>query len=372
MDLVLFAVLSRYQQSSDALAEALNTYRATPADPGVLGMVTNWDGQWYQSIATEGYPGSLPVDADGNVQQNSWAFFPAYPMLVRSLMTVTGLPFSVAAVTISIVASTVAMCWLYTMVQQHAGPWLAGALVLGINCFPTAPVFAAAYSEGLALLVIVAALSALQKHRYGAFALMMLLLGVTRPISIAFAPVLALHALRRRRAEGRLSPRDAKHLTVALCSTVVAFGIWPGIAGLLTGRINAYLLTQEAWLGSGWNSWAVAATRDLGLGYVVAVAVALAAYFVLRPDARLWPSELRTWAASYAAFLVVTVRPVPSITRYTMLAIVFCWPLAELGLRSSRVARIVLVATVVAVGIVVQYEWLRGWWVYSETRRGFP
>ena len=61
-----------------------------------------WDAGWYHRIADEGYPGELPVDAGGYVQQSAWAFFPLYPMLVRGLMAFTTLSWEVVAPTTSL------------------------------------------------------------------------------------------------------------------------------------------------------------------------------------------------------------------------------------------------------------------------------
>src|SRR4051812_4638025 len=67
-----------------------------PAHPGYLDMLTNWDGQWYHRVAAEGYPSSLPHGSDGAVSQNTWAFYPVYPGLVRAVMALTSLPFAAA------------------------------------------------------------------------------------------------------------------------------------------------------------------------------------------------------------------------------------------------------------------------------------
>ena len=47
-----------------------------PLEPdGLLGYWANWDGAWYAEIVTEGYGERAPA---------STAFFPLYPLLVRS------------------------------------------------------------------------------------------------------------------------------------------------------------------------------------------------------------------------------------------------------------------------------------------------
>jgi hypothetical protein len=72
-----------------ARAQAANGW--TGAAPGYVDYTgLMWDATWYRTIAEQGYPATLPVGADGLVQQNAWAFFPLFPMLVRGLMTLTG------------------------------------------------------------------------------------------------------------------------------------------------------------------------------------------------------------------------------------------------------------------------------------------
>ena len=74
----------------------------TGAQPGYFDYASIWDGRWYDIVAEAGYPKTLPIGADGSVQQNAWAFLPAYPFLVRAAMTVTFLPWSPAAVLVSL------------------------------------------------------------------------------------------------------------------------------------------------------------------------------------------------------------------------------------------------------------------------------
>jgi len=35
-----------------------------PASPGYFDLLTNWDGQWYQDVAQNGYPAHLPRAGD--------------------------------------------------------------------------------------------------------------------------------------------------------------------------------------------------------------------------------------------------------------------------------------------------------------------
>ena len=68
----------------------------TGPHPDYFSMTVLWDGSWYRLIAEQGYPPALPIDAvTGTVQQNAWAFYPAFPEMSRLLMWVTGLGFPV-------------------------------------------------------------------------------------------------------------------------------------------------------------------------------------------------------------------------------------------------------------------------------------
>ena len=85
----------------------------TPSSPDYWTATTLWDGQWYRTIVEEGYPSALPMEGDGSVSRSTWAFYPAYPMLVRAVMWVSRAPFEVVAPTLSTVLGAGAVCLLY-------------------------------------------------------------------------------------------------------------------------------------------------------------------------------------------------------------------------------------------------------------------
>ena len=111
--------------------------------------------------------------ADGLVQQNAWAFFPLYPLLVRGVMTVTGGSWAVVAPTVSLLAGAGAMLLVHRSVVRGAPravaarPGLPLATVLLVSVFPTSVVLQVGYTEALALLLVAAALLAVVSRRYG-------------------------------------------------------------------------------------------------------------------------------------------------------------------------------------------------------------
>ncbi|QIM21430.1 hypothetical protein G7075_10340 [Phycicoccus sp. HDW14] len=92
-----------------------------PANPSYLEVLSNWDGQWFKTIALHGY-GAV---ADGRASdQSALAFSPVYPFLVRAVMAVTGLGFEAAASGVSLVASAAAVVLLFRwlLVTRGRGP----------------------------------------------------------------------------------------------------------------------------------------------------------------------------------------------------------------------------------------------------------
>src|SRR5665647_2968030 len=53
---VIIAFASRYQVALPSPAHpGIYQFSAHPDSPGYLGLITNWDGQWFERIATNGY-----------------------------------------------------------------------------------------------------------------------------------------------------------------------------------------------------------------------------------------------------------------------------------------------------------------------------
>lgn len=74
-------------------------------------MLATWDGWWYLQVAEHGYsPALVRLDSDGlfTVQQNSVAFFPLYPALIRMVSESTGLGLYGSGILVSVVSSFVA------------------------------------------------------------------------------------------------------------------------------------------------------------------------------------------------------------------------------------------------------------------------
>ena len=119
--------------------------------------LARWDAVWYLGIAGDGYDGG--PDA---------AFFPLYPLLVRTLVLPSPSEGSllVSAYVVSLACFLGALWLLERLVSLELGRSVAGATVWLVALFPASVYFGTPYSESLFLLVSVGAFYAARTGRW--------------------------------------------------------------------------------------------------------------------------------------------------------------------------------------------------------------
>ncbi len=119
--------------------------------------LARWDAVWYLGIAGDGYDGG--PDA---------AFFPLYPLLVRTLVLPSPSEGAllVSAYVVSLACFLGALWLLERLVSLELGRSVAGATVWLVALFPASVYFGAPYSESLFLLVSVGAFYAARTGRW--------------------------------------------------------------------------------------------------------------------------------------------------------------------------------------------------------------
>ncbi|MGH7134259.1 MAG: hypothetical protein ACREHD_00880, partial [Pirellulales bacterium] len=157
--------------------------------------VFNWEGGGlYNQITTRGY--LYRADSQSNV-----AFFPAYPLVSRAVMAITGVRAEAALLIVSNLSflAALAMLAFYVRDRYPDGPaHLAGYTLLAAALFPTGCFFRLAYSESTFLLLTALGMYAmLRRWPLWAVAVVVGLATASRPIGIALLPALAIHILRR-------------------------------------------------------------------------------------------------------------------------------------------------------------------------------
>jgi hypothetical protein len=351
----------------------------SPASPGYFTLVTNYDGQYYEQIAQHGYPHVLPPGTDTPVGKNAWAFYPLFPALCRLVMLVTSASFGVAASVVSLLCGALAALLLFRMVSETGGRWVAGVSTLALCLFPAAVLLQTAYTEALALLLILAALWCLRRRWYAAVAGVAVVLALSRPIAPALAAVIALHWLARwwqaRRGGEAFPVRERVAAGAAVVVAGLSVGIWPAVAAIVTGDLHAYTETEEAWSHGArhypsWLAQSVGLTGHVGAGLLGLLIVVIVVALVLQRRARVWGSELRWWAPVYTLFLYGSTRPNSAMVRMMMLAIVPFWQ-PPAAVPPTRRRAVVTVAVVAVVGIALQWAWVHWFFVYSQPKPDF-
>jgi len=360
VDAVFMTVASKAQVSLPPAPEGMFTYAAKPADPGLFGVLTNWDGQWYQFIAEQGYQVPQPGAHGAADALWAWQFPPLYPFLVRALMVVTRMDFAHAAATLSVMAGAAAMVVLYLLLDRSGGRRVARVGVLLVNVFISAPILGAAYTASLSLLLLLLCIYALTRHRYGAVLVLLALLSFTRLITPPFAVVIGVHwYLRERGAQpSTVTRRERVLLGASAVYSVVGAFAWLSIGAAFIGPANGYARTEgQRSMGFGWFGDSLRELDIIGLLGVVLL-VSLTMLYAVSRRSRSWGVEMRTWFASYPFFLAAATSMHPGILRYLLMVPTLpmvAAPASTLPVwaRRSRLGALVLI------GLFAQYCYVR-------------
>ncbi|MFC7595196.1 hypothetical protein ACFQU3_07775 [Terrabacter sp. GCM10028922] len=280
-----------------------------------------WDGQWYLRVAEGGYPDVLPVTDTGKVGENPWAFYPLFPLMARVGMALTGLDFATVASSIALLCGAGAAVVMGLLLRERVGDPAAYVVVALWASFPASVTLQLAYTESLAMLLLVGYLYALARERWLVATAVAVLIGLSRPIAapLGLVTLVVVFVRWRRRRERPITGGTYAAMLAALVGCGVAGLLWPAIAWWRTGVSSAYTDTMAAWRSyrsielfvpwadrvqdPSWGPWLVG-------GPVVVLLM------VAGPWARNLGADLRTWTLGYTAYLVATLDPFTSIFRY--------------------------------------------------------
>jgi hypothetical protein len=289
-----------------------------------------WDGWHYINIAHTGY---LPGGAD------EAAFFPLYPMLMRTFGLATG-NLSIAnleiwGLLISNACLLIAAGLLYALVRLDAGRELASRSVWYMLIFPTSFFLSAVYAESLFLVMALGAIYAARREHWLFAGLLGAGAALTRPFGVVVAVPLAVELLMQWRAQGR--PRWLSFPAIAVIPA--ALGVYMVFLQRMYGDPLKFLHVQGGWnrhLMLPWDTFfqffrypmtlnsGQHAMVDLAFAVLAIVSVILA-WKLLRP--------------SYAAFLSVLVLiplssgSLTSLGRFDLVFFPIVLVLAKLGRR---------------------------------------
>lgn len=356
--------------SAAALQQGHNPW--FPAQPDYWHFVQIWDSEWYGRIVQNGYPSVLPHTPTGAVKENAWAFYPVYPLVIRALSAVSGMPWQAWAQIVALVAGFAAALVLYRLFRLRAGHDTALWGVVFVAFFPVSAILQIPYAESLGLLFLAWALLWVVERRYLAAMPVVAVMALTRPVGVPFALMLAgvfLVRVVRRRREGT----TAGELVRLGALTVVggaAAAAWPAIAWAVTGVPDAYTTTEAVWRGQDlvpFLPWFDTGRYLFGpvMGPVAPfVLVALGVLYLTSAQVRRVGLEMQLWCAAYALYLLAFLYPQTSTFRMML-------PLAPLALAAAGMSRSRAYRwTALVMFVLLQIVWVVWLWVWFPLPSG--
>ena len=237
-----------------------------PARPGIAGGTwfegwQRWDAYWYRTIAREGYVSYPGV-------QSSVAFWPSYPLLVRSV--------SWAFPSIFITGSIVTLCSgaaSAVLLRRWAGVFLPrAAAVTTVVLFLVYPYgyyqYGAIYADALFVAVTIGAFLLVERDRLFWAGVVGIVATAARPAGVVVAVALVIRVIELRnlaRTDSaqqqlslwkRLDPRVLRRSDSPVLLAFCGVGAWSAFLGFRFGDPLLFATVESAWgQGAGPSTW---------------------------------------------------------------------------------------------------------------------
>jgi hypothetical protein len=286
-------------------------------------IITGWNKQdslWFLQIASHGY-------SAGN---DSAAFFPAYPALIRFVGFACLGHVLLAAYIVSNGALLAALVVLYQLTEREYDRATARRAVLYLTIFPTAFFLFDTYSEALFLLFAVAALALARSGRWWWAGLAGAGATLTRSTGVVLVAALAVEAVHQTVTERRPAPGSSGEpgWPIARIAARLGASILPlaGVGGyLLFWQLRYHDWYQPLRLeNTVWGRVFTAPWRTLWQGLMMALRYGPVS------DEGWWMLDFTLVAAGLALAVWVAVRARPGYAVYTWGSILFflctAWP----------------------------------------------
>ncbi len=194
--LFILAMQARLPDPSKRLGDPLDpviSMERAPVAQNLRRLAGRGDGGWYLSIAVHGYD-HVPFDA---ARPHDWAFFPAYPLLVRAVTTVTR-DYPLTAIALSNLLFFAALLVLHkTVLALGLDVTVADRVLIYVAAFPMSHFFSLPHTESLFLLLSAGCFYAALKDRWAVAGAVGAIASATRVIGVLLAPALLLLYLKR-------------------------------------------------------------------------------------------------------------------------------------------------------------------------------
>ena len=320
-----------------------------------------WDCGWYLATMRAGYDA---VAAPGNLAgEANWAFFPAFPVVVRVFTDFTGTGLIAAGVTANTLLSLVCAALLYVVVRDALGERAGVVASAAFSLSPFGLYLTVPYSEALYNALSLAVVFFSVRRRWLACGVCLALLSATRPTALYLVPAVVLIAWEL--GVFRERPLSREQVRFGVCLLLMPLGLACFMVHLaeVTGDALAFARVQVAWqreLGEPLGRLLDGLT-DGGRDSVWAIAgvAALAAAWGL------WRAGVPPYrAASLLLGLTVLLSTATALTSLHRLSWAF-WPayllLGAMAHRWRATGIVAALATSATALFAVSAAWAYGW-----------
>lgn len=207
----------------------------------------SWDSVWYVGIVRHGYNSTLPPDpAKHGVTFSDMAFFPLFPMLMRTLTTLLPITAVTAGLVVAWVSAGVAAWGIYAVGERLHGRRVGTALVVLWGLLPHAIVQSMAYTEPLLTALAAWSLYAVLTRRWLWAGTLALLAGASRPNGIAVVAAVCCSAAAEL-WERRTSWRSSWRVWAGAALSPLGWLGYLAWVGYRRGSWHGYFAVQDEW-----------------------------------------------------------------------------------------------------------------------------
>lgn len=309
------------------------------------------DSLWILNIARAGYE----KERFNTTIQHTWAYFPLYPLVLRTVAMVTG-DLALTGIVLSSAFFFFALILLYrTVIAFGYDPAVADRTVFYLAAFPASYFFSLSQTESLFLLLTVACFYAARRERWWLAGLCGALASATRLAGVFLLVPLAVMYWQSMRAGNRRLKADVASLLLVPLG-LIAFMIY---LKSITGNALAFADIQVAWghdPGVFWRPllaylrepFRVSVRWDFRLFNFAAAMMTLICSVILL--------KRRQWAFALYSFVCILVplsyqATLQSIARYSMVIFPVFIVLAWAG-RSPRMDQIIRTIFIVLLSLM--------------------
>ncbi len=316
--------------------------------------LTLWDGGWYVLAAQHGWPHHVSAQLDG-AGQNTLAFFPAFPTVIRAVHFLVPLTWLRAGQVAAFICEMAMVSGVWLLARDVWGRTVADRSVVLLCFFPGAFILVLMYSEPLTIATAAFCLLALRRQQWVVAGIMAALCATTRIIGVAVIAACVWEAAVAIRRDRRWRS------TVAVVMAPAGILAWFAYLWASTGDRLAWLHTEE-------NGWAqhssVMAIPDLvksalhthpaDMNQVLALAsTALGVVLLVVLVAARGPATFVVYSAAVLVLSATSVNPAGIRFRFVMTAFPLVIIMAKLLKDAAFSAAVALCSVLTGVLLVV-------------------